>query len=796
MYRMYATSPQARLNLGIRRRLAPLLGNDRRRIELLCALLFSLPGTPVIYYGDEIGMGENIYLGDRNGVRTPMQWSADRNAGFSRANPQSLYLPINLDPENHYEAVNVDVQERNTHSLLWFMKRLIALYKRWKPLGMGTIEFLHPENRKVLACIRQYENERILLVANLSRFVQPVEVDLSAFKTRTPVELFGRADFPPIGDKPYFLTLGPHAFYWFLLEDKTAKQLETAGPAVTEQALPIIEVQQDWEEVFDERHRFALERALFGWLPTRRWFKGRTLTGVHIQQVIPMQQAFLAMVEAQFLEVEPRTYLLPLACATGEQEAAIQRDNAPFIVARLAFPGQPTPALLYDAVVGKEFARELLDAMARRATYKPGRGRLFGTHTAILRRLRLQHALDVESSLVITQQTNTSIVYGEILILKFFRRLDAGINPDLELTQFLTERKFPFMPPLAGALEFSSRAGETATVGALTAYISKAKNGWDYTLEILERFFDRVQTLPPEQREAPALPTASITKLAAREVPDSVRELLGTYESSAVELAQRTAAMHIVLASDHESAAFAPEPLTPHSQRGMFQSMRNLTRGNLQLLAQRSSGLPTEDQKTAQQVLKLEGDILQCLKAIYARSIGSVRIRIHGDYHLSQLLHTGKEFLIIDFEGEPEIPISERRLKQSPLIDVAGMVRSFHYAAEAAILKIKEHKTLPPTQVVALLGWGRFWARWVSAIFFKAYCDAAGAGDLLPTNQEDLQLLMDVFLLRKVVYELGYELSNRSTWVRIPLQGILDLLNDPEFVALKEGKAPPSAIKN
>ncbi len=794
MYRTYAQAQQARLNLGIRRRLAPLLGNDRRRIELLCALLFSLPGTPVIYYGDEIGMGENIYLGDRNGVRTPMQWSADRNAGFSTANPQSLYLPINLDPENHYEAVNVDVQERNTHSLLWFMKRLIALYKRWKPLGMGTIEFLQPENRKILACVRQYENERILLVANLSRFVQPVELDLAALQGRTLVELFGRAEFPPITDKPYFLTLGPHAFYWFLLEQKAPERLETTGPIVSEQERPLLEIAQNWEEVFDERHRFALERALFAWLPTRRWFRARALTGVHVNHTVPLREGVLAFVEAQFRDSEPQTYLLPLACARGPQAEAIQRDWPPFILARLQWPGDEGVGLLHDAVVKKEFGAELLDAVSRRAAFGGERGRLVGSHTAILRRLRLQHALNVEASLVTAPQTNTSFVYGDVLLLKLFRHLDAGVNPELELTRFLSERKFRFMPPLAGALEFSSGAAEPVTIGVMTSFIPKAKNGWDYTLEILERFFDRVQTLPPEQRDAPSMPGASVTKLAAKDAPEEVRDLLGTFYDSAVELGRCTAALHTALASETNVPGFAPEAFTPHAQRGMYQSMRNLTRQNFQWLAQRAPGLPPEEQKAAQQVLKLEGDILQCFRAIYAQPLEAARFRIHGDYHLSQLLHTGKEFLIIDFEGEPEISISERRLKRSPLIDVAGMVRSFHYAAEAGVLKTQEHKALSAPQILALQRWARYWARWVSAIFFGAY-RAAGAGVLLPSHQEDLQLLMDVFLLRKVVYELGYELNNRFTWLRIPLQGLLDLMNDAEFVALKQGKAPPKVSK-
>src|SRR5512138_2917016 len=195
MYRVYATDPQARINLGIRRRLAPLLG-DRRRMELMTGLLMSFPGTPVLYYGDEIGMGDNIYLGDRNGVRTPMQWSGDRNAGFSRANPQRLYLPVIIDPEYHYEAVNIEAQQANPSSLLWWTRRLIALRKRFKAFGRGTIEFLYPDNRKVLAFIRRYENESILVIANLSRFSQYVQLDLSSVRGSIPVELFGRSEFP------------------------------------------------------------------------------------------------------------------------------------------------------------------------------------------------------------------------------------------------------------------------------------------------------------------------------------------------------------------------------------------------------------------------------------------------------------------------------------------------------------------------------------------------------------------------------------------------------------------------
>jgi maltose alpha-D-glucosyltransferase/alpha-amylase len=218
MYFEYARDPRMRINVGIRRRLAPLLDNGRRQIEMMNSLLLSMPGTPVIYYGDEIGMGDNIYLGDRNGVRTPMQWSIDRNAGFSRADWARLYSPVIMDPVYGYQGVNVEGQTRIPTSLLNWTRRMIAVRKRYKAFGRGTLEFLHPENLRVLAYIRAFEQETILCIVNLSRFVQACELDLSAYKDYRPVELIGETAFPAIGDLPYFITLGPHSFYWFRLE--------------------------------------------------------------------------------------------------------------------------------------------------------------------------------------------------------------------------------------------------------------------------------------------------------------------------------------------------------------------------------------------------------------------------------------------------------------------------------------------------------------------------------------------------------------------------------------------------
>jgi maltose alpha-D-glucosyltransferase/alpha-amylase len=390
----------------------------------------------------------------------------------------------------------------------------------------------------------------------------------------------------------------------------------------------------------------------------------------------------------------------------------------------------------------------------------------------------MEGGLDLAASVSKAEQSNSSIIYGDRLILKFFRHLEEGINPDLEINRFLTARKFPHSPPLAGALEYQNPGGAISTVGILTTFIPGCKDGWDFTLDTLSRFYDRVATLPAEKRQPPALPTAVVARLAALSMPAEAQDMIGTYLESAAMLGERTAALHLTLASESDDPAFAPEPFTAHSQRGLFQSFRNLARNNLQLLSVKLKSLPPGIQPQAQKVISLEPEILKRFRAIYEHSIDAVRIRHHGDYHLGQVLSTGKDFLILDFEGEPALPISERRLKRSPLRDVAGMIRSFHYAAHAALLKQSERGTVQTAQLASATAWGRFWFHWVSAAFYKAWRTTAGSAAFVPSSEEQLQMMLDIFLLRKAVYELGYELNSRPDWVRIPLQGILELLTE------------------
>jgi len=784
MYRAYGQVMKARLNLGIRRRLAPLLGNDRNRIQLLYALLFSMPGTPVIYYGDEIGMGENIYLGDRNGVRTPMQWSADKNAGFSRATPHSLYLPINIDPENHYEAVNVDVQQRNSYSLLWWMKRLITLRKRWAVFGLGTMEFLEPENRKVFACVRRYQNETVLVVANLSRFVQPVELDLAAFRSLVPIELFGRVKFPAIGDKPYFLTLGPHAFYWFSLESQTPQLNPAAQSGPQELELPVLQAERDWAEIVESRDQLPMERALQNWLASRRWFggKARAIKGVHVVDAVWIKfgsnKACLTLVQVEYVQTEPELYAVPLVCAFDGLAETVLKERRTSALARINISRSSRSGIIYDAFGDETFCKELFNLITYRRGLRWSGGELKMSGVGGLRRKSEEIPISHDPALSRDDQHNTFIVFGRKQILKFFRRLDIGVNPDLEMTRLLTKRCFRFVPALAGAMEYGGRVGEPITFATLSSFVPNSKNAWDYTLDALGRFYERVQARHAENHDAaaPAVP-GGIVKLSKADPTPVAKDMIGSYLDIAQVLGERTAALHLELASEVEDANFIPEPFTANHQRGLFQSMRNETRHSLQLLGQHLGRLPENIQGLAKRVLASEPEILKQFRAIYQRPIAALRTRYHGDYHLGQVLYDGKEFWIIDFEGEPARPVSERRLKHSPLRDVADMVHSFHYAAYASLLKQIESGALAPARMRSVIGWARFWSRWVSAVFFKAYRQSASRGAFLPASEDDLNIVMDTFLLRKAVYEIGYELNHRPEWILIPIQNVLDLLN-------------------
>lgn len=803
MYRVYAQDPVMRVNLGIRRRLAPLLGNDRRQIELLNSLLLSLPGTPVLYYGDEIGMGDNVFVGDRNGVRTPMQWSSDRNAGFSRANPQRMYLPVIVDSEYHYEAVNVEAQRANPNSLWYAMKRLIATRKRFQALGKGNFELLSPNNRKVLTFTRTYEDETILVVANLSKFVQTVQLDLSNFDGFVPVEIFGQTEFPPIGESSYFLSLSPYGFYWFILQ---RKQTLTQPPKPRAE-LPTLFINSQWQRVFSQTQSIEtrtfvsqLEGVLSDYLYTCSWFGGKTQTiqSARITEAIPVPykkegtspcpvvaalssevqnptEALILWLRVDYIEGNPETYLLLLAYTQGEQAMELLTENPQAVVARLQTQGHDEVGVLFSAVADKDFLTFPLDAIFQNRSYKGMYGEVVATATDLFNLL-----CDGDSCLdpvvLKGQQNNTYVIYSDRLFLKFFRKVEEGIHPDLETRRFLSERKIlKHFAAIAGALEYRrpTRTGVgSVTLGILQEFIPNTRNGWNYTLDSLQDYFELVTTQHSEMTDVP-IPSSSLLDLQTVEIPELVQQTIGSYIASAQLLAQSTAEVHLALASAQDNPDFAPEPFSSLYQRSIYQYARNTTGQVFRLLADRLHSFPPETQTLAKAVLAQQQEILNRFQLMLNHKITAMRTRYHGDYHLGRVLYTGKDFIIFDFEGREARTLNERRMKRSPLRDVAGMLISFNYAVTQALRNEKEKGMIRDENLPLMENWSQFWYTWVSTTFLNSYLKTAAEDSFLPKTRAELQILLDFYLLEKLINALGNELNSRLDWVQIPLQLLL-----------------------
>lgn len=778
MYKVYARDPTARINLGIRRRLAPLLGNHLRKIELMNFLLCSLPGTPVIYYGDEIGMGDNYYLGDRDGVRTPMQWSADRNAGFSRANPQKLYLPVNIDPEYQYEAVNVENQESNQSSLLWWMKRIISMRKKFRAFGRGTIDFLTTDNPKVLAFIREYEDETILIVVNLSRYSQAVELDLTRFSGHTPEEMFSRNKFPVIKESPYVLTMGFYDYFWFCLkkEEEVLRFSDLFSP------VPELQVAGTWEGIFQgkTKEKFELE-ILPQYISGCRWFggKARRIRQTKIIEKITIGKnasaTHLLFIKVLYTEGLSDVYLLPISFLSGVEAEKVIEEKPYIIVSRIR-TGKGD-GIIFDGVYNDEFRKDILLQIAGRHIVKGLNGQLVSYPGKLFRILKERELFEEKTVVLKAEQSNTAILYGNKLFFKLFRRLDAGMNPDLEIGRFLTEQAlFPQVPPFAGAIEYRVAGTEPVVIGILQGYVNNQGDAWTYALDAVGRYFERVLSKRSEISGVPGTSSSLMDIVDSQDIPILLQELIGGDFLEMISLlGKKTAELHLSLSSDNESPDFTPEAFSVLYQRSLYQSMQSLTKRIFHLLKKNMSLLPVEMRDESSRILGYEKEIMGRYQALLRKKISATKMRVHGDYHLGQVLFTGNDFVIIDFEGEPARSLSERRLKRSPFIDVAGMIRSFHYAAYTALFK---HMLFKSEDMADLEPWVDLWYLYVGAVFLRSYLDTSKGGSYVPEDTDDIKVLLDIFLLEKAVYEVGYELNNRPDWIMIPMKGIKRLLED------------------
>jgi maltose alpha-D-glucosyltransferase/alpha-amylase len=771
MYNLYAADRRARINLGIRRRLAPLLENDLAKIKLMKSLLLSMPGSPILYYGDEIGMGDNIYLGDRDGVRTPMQWSPERNGGFSRADPQRLYLQPIMDAIYGYEAVNVEAQLREPASLLNWTRRMLAVRKTEAAFGRGRLSFLRPGNRKILAYLREHGEDAILCVANLSRNAQPVELDLSRYRGRVPVELMGRTAFPPIGELPYLLSLAGHGFLWFRLES-AATAPAWHEERLVPQELAVLVLFDGWASLFrervvpwriaaSERVRKQLEgEVLPAFVSSRRWYaaKGETLARVtiadHVEWKHGAQSWLVTMVHAERAGAEPQTYFLPLALAWEEREEERVRALAATAVAKAR--QQAEVGLVADALGDAAFCRAVVGATAAGEVVKTARGRIRFVPTSAFAALAGEDWATLEVGFPAPGSSNSLAAIGQRLFLKAYRRLQPGVNPEVEMGRFLTDvARFPHCVPVAGTIDYVGDDGRPATLGLLQAWVVNQGDGWTWTLDYLDRWFEQ-----------------ALTDEAGGSTSDAA-EQHAPYLAAARTLGRRTAELHAALARRTGDPAFDPEPMGAGDAAALARDSRERAIAALEALGKRIATLPEDVREPARALVERRERLLERIAAHAGDASAGPRIRVHGDYHLGQVLVAEDDFVIADFEGEPARGLEERRRKHSPLKDVAGMLRSYDYALHCALVRAREKHAHEAARLEAP---GAAWLAAAREAFLDGYDEVASRAGLASPRAESTGVL-EAFLIDKAVYELAYEVNNRPDWVRIPLRGLSAILD-------------------
>jgi maltose alpha-D-glucosyltransferase/alpha-amylase len=760
LWNFFAVDKKMRLNLGIRRRLAPLLENDRRKIELMHSLLFSLPGTPIIYYGDEIGMGDNFYLGDRDGVRTPMQWSPDRNGGFSRTDPSQLYLPPIMDSVYGYPSVNVEAQERSPSSLLNWMKRMLSMRQQNKALHTGTLRFLYPGNRKVLAYLRESDGEVILCVANLSHSAQAVELDLAQFKGRVPVEILGRSAFPPLGDLPYLVTLPAYGFHWFVLPQAAeVPHWHVEAPPPLPEFLTLV-MRDGLRSAWSGREAREFETSVLPeYLAKQRWFSAKNdkIVGAHIAAMPELSagkgEFVLLQVAVELAASDPQRYFLPVAVSWDENAASLNWPLLPYTLARVR--RRDRLGAIYEATASDQFVPTLVDAIRRDQRIENGTGSIVCRSTS---------ALPAEDAVADNQvrrlggeQSNSSLIVGDRMIFKIYRRLTDGEHPEVEMARFLTEvAGYPNTPKLYGFVEHVEPDGTKRALGVLQEFVRSQGDGWTHALSYLDRVLD---ALRPIDRTADPMPAA---------------ERHAVYLSQIAVLGRRVAELHRALAQPTDDPGFAPEPISAADMAEWRRATLTMAEAAFRALRKLDPAALGPGAAQIRTLLERHRECLDRIRSLTEEPIRAMKTRIHGDLHLGQVLVVKDDFQIIDFEGEPTRPLAERRAKSLPVRDVAGMVRSIQYAAWSALFRLADRD---PDGFEKLLPDAMTWRKLAQDAFFDAYTKTIGECVSWPSDAADVARALSLFLLHKVCYEIGYEAANRPTWIRIPAAGLTDILD-------------------
>jgi maltose alpha-D-glucosyltransferase / alpha-amylase len=753
LWSTYANDPRARINVGIRRRLAPLMENDRRKIELMNSLLLSFPGTPIIYYGDEIGMGDNIYLGDRNGVRTPMQWTPDRNGGFSRADPAKLYAPTIMDPVYGYEAVNVEAQSRSLSSLLSATRRLISVRKSTLAFGRGSMTFIRPVNRSVLCYVRQYKDEVILCVANLSRSAQATELDLSAWKDRIPLEMLGRTHFPAIGELPYMITLAPYGFYWFQLRERD-KSEHVEPSVVPEFETLVVPLGATWMSLARTRGVFEHD-VLPGHLARTRWYPERSAQAIHptLTSAIPFcdigdNRPWLAFFETTQHGATTR-YVLPLQIEWVRFDRERYNPRALAAVRQGAREGT-----LLDVATDQIFISLLLRNLRNDLTIEEQGMRLEFGPTGRLSDKPFKTPDYIRT--IETDRPNSIALVDADYVVKLYRKLESGINPEIEVGRFLTEvAGFANTPALLGSVELVE-GDKTSAIAVVHAFVENQGDAWTVTAAYLDRFVEEQRLLAANGHRGES----------EEQVP---------YLRYMSQTGRRVAEMHLALACTDQVADFAPEPIRRSDMQRWIEDMTERAERVFDALKQRRETVKEADRPLIDQALVLRAVLRDGLGALLPPTIDSLKIRIHGDFHLGQMLIVKDDIFIVDFEGEPRRTLAARRRKAPAARDVAGLIRSIDYSATAALARALRVTPDEQGKLGAALG---EWRERSTAAFLAGYREFMTNQQLWPVDPRASMQMLNFFLLEKTLYQIEYELAYRPDWLRVPLTGIIRILSE------------------
>ncbi len=755
MYKMYAQEPRMRVNVGIRRRLAPLLNNDVDRIKLMNSMLMSMPGSPIIYYGDEIGMGDNIYIGDRNGVRTPMQWSLDRNAGFSRADPQRLYLPLIMDPIYGFQAVNAEAQARDPSSLLNWTRKLLAVRRQFHCFGRGTLEFVRPQNRKVFAYIRRYQNEIVLCVANLSQTAQAVELELSQYKGLVPVELMGRNAFPPIGDLPYFLTLPAHGFFWLLLSD-TAQPPAWHIERMPATELPVLVLTDGLATFLHDNPRAASsavirrtvqqleQEVLPAFLKPRGWF------GQRFEDVRPTlaeralwryeQKSFLlAFVEAQG-ETQRSKYFLPLSTDSEDGHESGALRTAEWTLAKIREHARV--GVLIDAFAEPSFCLGIVRCVAVGTLVPFAAGELRFERSATNDLLATGEFHTAQS--VGAESTHTSVVLDDTVFLKAYRRAEPGPNPDIEMTRFLTQAGFVSVAAYLGKVSYVDE--QTTELIGLFAFVRNQGDAWTFALNHLERFLGDM----PVETEA----------------RDSPHQL---FEAQMHTLGRRVGELHAAL-SKAQDPAFAPEPIDPSDQARWIRRSQERLNSLVQTIPHRMTSLHEHASAELQHLIALRARLIERIADLARSPIKAMKTRVHGNLHLAKVLLVADTFLITGFEGDASLSIADRREKDSALRDIATLLTSLDYVRSVALERATMGRPEQRERIDTAL---EQWEQSATKALLSGYRKGLAKARCIPSDEQQMDELIRLFRIERALKDLEHELTNRLPWSGVALQLLL-----------------------